>query len=1444
MAQLKSTGITGSLEVTQGITGSITGSDAKFTSITGSLEGSATNATNIAITDDTASNAVRYLTFVDGTSGNNVLKVDSSTLVYNPNSNTLLVANLQGNASTATTLYNTRQINGTNFNGSANITTAQWGTSRNITIGNTTRSINGSTNYSWSLSDIGAAGLASNNTFTATNVFNNDIQVNSLIVGKGNSSLSSNTAFGINALSETVSAAEPPWAGNNNTAIGYDSQAATTIGYRNTSIGSDALSSNTVGAFNTAIGWRAGYSLFNGSSNLFLGSYAGGSESTLNSTAIISVGNGVERLRIDSSGNVSIGTTNALGYKLYVNGAIGSPGGITAAFLFGDGSGITNINASNIGTGTVPTANLPSTVVYSNTVQTITETKTFSKDIAVNGLTVGKGPGSFNGNTAFGEDSLSNVAEVISGDLGFTNRGERNTAVGFQTLKSIQIAKDNVAIGYKALNITSGSSNVAIGSEVLSLLSNASNQTGNTAVGYRAGQNLSSGSYNVFIGPYAGSGETSLNNTIIFSAGNGNERMRIDSNGNVAIGTTPSANVKFLVSGDIQSTTYVFAPSMEADSLFVNGNISTDGIYSGNGSGITNINAANIGTGTVSTSRLPSSIVYSNTTQTITGIKTFSSTITGSITGSDAKFTSITGSLSGTATRVSQFLTFSNTGNGDVNGTLYNGQTAKTISYNTIGAPGINANNIFTGVNTFSSSYFNSANPNKTKIFYNIPVGNYALTALDLHAYSPNESMVDGFGTGINFKIGDSASPSNDIASIYAVRDGADNRGTIVFTTADGSGNMLSNMYIKSNGNVGVGTYSPMTKFGVGSGGISIDRVGSGWNDLGLSFLSGSNYEGAIANTANDMRIIGFNRPVKIYTNNTTVFSGITIDDSDNFVGIGDQNPSAPLTVASLAGVKQCAIFNVNNGEGDIIIRGSDGSSVFHVDTAEKTVGINRLPAAGGVYELAVEGTISASNYVGISESLANDYVGLLGTQTILGSKTFSATTYFNGNYVSSARALHSAGTEELPSISFTNDPDTGFYIPSGNWLRLVTGASTRITIDNNGYVGIGETIPTNFLSIAASFANSTAPLVLVQAKGTGQDSALQFKTTVGNFSIGVDSDDFVISSGTSLATNRKFEIDNLNFAKITTTALFVPSGSSSSSLGLRIGTGSAPGFYSSGGNKLYVSTNNTNRMIFDFNGFVGVNTTSPDATLHIKQLANSYASGSLIFEQATSGFRWQVVVGTDKNLAFNHAESSSGSYGGSKAWLAYNATVSQLDFTGQHRASPSSDSVESFQDKTGLIVVSDGVYSNFDSHNSIAINEAIPLVSLSTRRNQKSAFGVISDTEDPESSTREYVLGAFGSGFDKKDGDDRLIINSIGEGAIWVCNINGNLENGDYITTCEIPGYGMKQDDDLLHNYTVAKITCDCDFNLESPIYICEEFQWEGQTYRRAFVGCTYHCG
>lgn len=60
-----------------------------------------------------------------------------------------------GAANSANKLATARTINGTNFDGSGNITTSSWGTARNVTVGGTTKSVNGSGNVSWSMDEIG-----------------------------------------------------------------------------------------------------------------------------------------------------------------------------------------------------------------------------------------------------------------------------------------------------------------------------------------------------------------------------------------------------------------------------------------------------------------------------------------------------------------------------------------------------------------------------------------------------------------------------------------------------------------------------------------------------------------------------------------------------------------------------------------------------------------------------------------------------------------------------------------------------------------------------------------------------------------------------------------------------------------------------------------------------------------------------------------------------------------------------------------------------------------------------------------------------------------------------------------------------------------------------------------------------------------------------------------
>ena len=161
---------------------------------------------------------------------------------------------------------------------------------------------------------------------------------------------------------------------------------------------------------------------------------------------------------------------------------------------------------------------------------------------------------------------------------------------------------------------------------------------------------------------------------------------------------------------------------------------------------------------------------------------------------------------------------------------------------------------------------------------------------------------------------------------------------------------------------------------------------------------------------------------------------------------------------------------------------------------------------------------------------------------------------------------------------------------------------------------------------------------------------------------------------------------------------------------------------------------------------------------------------------------------------------------------------VSALDFTGQHRSFVDGVPHTEYDNLEGLIVSANkNKYYDINEDitrgaHAIQISQSLPLVSLSTEEKDKACFGVISGSEDPES--REYSQGSFVSVVQKQKGDRRAFINSVGEGAMWVVNTAGALESGDYITTSNVAGYGQKQESDSLKNYTVAKITMDCDFN------------------------------
>ena len=91
----------------------------------------------------------------DGLIQGGTLKLSSTSTfsgkaTFNGGLSGTLTGSLSGNASTATTLQTSRTINGTSFNGSANITTSYWGTTRTIWG----QSVNGSANVSGAMTGV------------------------------------------------------------------------------------------------------------------------------------------------------------------------------------------------------------------------------------------------------------------------------------------------------------------------------------------------------------------------------------------------------------------------------------------------------------------------------------------------------------------------------------------------------------------------------------------------------------------------------------------------------------------------------------------------------------------------------------------------------------------------------------------------------------------------------------------------------------------------------------------------------------------------------------------------------------------------------------------------------------------------------------------------------------------------------------------------------------------------------------------------------------------------------------------------------------------------------------------------------------------------------------------------------------------------------------------
>jgi hypothetical protein len=146
-----------------------------------------------------------------------------------------------------------------------------------------------------------------------------------------------------------------------------------------------------------------------------------------------------------------------------------------------------------------------------------------------------------------------------------------------------------------------------------------------------------------------------------------------------------------------------------------------------------------------------------------------------------------------------------------------------------------------------------------------------------------------------------------------------------------------------------------------------------------------------------------------------------------------------------------------------------------------------------------------------------------------------------------------------------------------------------------------------------------------------------------------------------------------------------------------------------------------------------------------------------------------------------------------------------QNSFTGQHYTVPA-EGVRMDALLPGMVViasngrdsVAEGGFKARGGASAITSDAALPRVALSDRAGDKRVFGVVD-------SIKRNAWVPYN--------DYRLVVNSLGEGAILVADTNGAIENGDLLQTSRVPGYAERQDSDVVTSRTIGKATMDCDF-------------------------------
>lgn len=212
-----------------------------------------------------------------------------------------------------------------------------------------------------------------------------------------------------------------------------------------------------------------------------------------------------------------------------------------------------------------------------------------------------------------------------------------------------------------------------------------------------------------------------------------------------------------------------------------------------------------------------------------------------------------------------------------------------------------------------------------------------------------------------------------------------------------------------------------------------------------------------------------------------------------------------------------------------------------------------------------------------------------------------------------------------------------------------------------------------------------------------------------------------------------------------------------------------------------------------------------------------------------------RAIIAADSASTVNYAEICNGTYAIQTTGDVYvngdiTATGTISPFTGMHDGLMEDVDVPD----VGDILVDTDLATKKDISNTLFV------MGISSSANQP-AIGVYAGDRDPGyvpvsvasdvemSSIHETAITSIDAAHASLfTGRRTVVVNSLGEGQINVCGENGDISPGDLIVTSSIAGKGMKQADDIIRSYTVAKAR-------EGATFLSGEIKQ---------IACIYLCG